>query len=442
MTPLRNEMKVPILMPQLGESIAEATIVSILVSRDQDVLADQEIIEVETSKAVMGVTVPCPGKIVEISAVEGQSYAVGTTLGFLQTTEAEAAKAGLLPSGTPEGIQHIGISGNASDSRAANVSTDSRPLPQTGAPVEGTAAGLHFAVDDSALIQHRLQPIVEPTVGGLPVPAGAAGASYLSPRMRARMLELGMNAADLAGVAGSGAAGRVTVEDFEAFIAKLETHRMSPASPMRVAVADSMRRSCTRPLATVGRHVVLDAVLAHRRNAEPKPGPALYALRALAIALGEDSTPAGRLVGQRIVHPKAIDIGFAVEVEDGVLVPALRRADQQKLPALVAEYNRLVQAARERRLPRDAAVPGIATVTNFGTFGIDWATPIPLPEQNLVLGLGVGRKCPHFSEEVQQFIPVIEANLTLSFDHRVLDGGGAGRLLARVADLLQRPELL
>ena len=126
---------------------------------------------------------------------------------------------------------------------------------------------------------------------GLPVPANAAGASYLSPRLKARMDELGLHAADLAGMAGSGAAGRVTVEDFEKYIASLEKQKMSGASSMRVAVADAMRRSWTRPLATVGLPVALDAVLAHRKTCEPKPGPALYALRALAMALAENSAP-------------------------------------------------------------------------------------------------------------------------------------------------------
>jgi len=98
--------------------------------------------------------------------------------------------------------------------------------------------------------------------------------------------------------------------------------------------------------------------------------------------------------------------------------------------------------ARERKLPNDATGGSIATVTNFGTFGLTWATPIPLPEQTLVLGLGAGKKAPFFDEAKQQFVPVMEANLTLSFDHRVLDGGGAGRLLGRVADLLQTPEKL
>jgi pyruvate/2-oxoglutarate dehydrogenase complex dihydrolipoamide acyltransferase (E2) component len=217
---------------------------------------------------------------------------------------------------------------------------------------------------------------------------------------------------------------------------------MSKASSMRVAVADAMRRSWTRPLATVGLPVALDALLAHRKSSNPKPGPALYALRALAIALAENSAPAGRLVGSKIVHPSAIDVGFAVEAEDGVLVPVIRDADKKSLKDLTQRYNELVELARERKLPADATGGSIATVTNYGTFGLIWATPIPLPEQTLVLGMGAGRRAPHWDEAKGQFVPVTEANLTLSFDHRVLDGGAAGRLLSRIGDLMKQPEKL
>jgi pyruvate/2-oxoglutarate dehydrogenase complex dihydrolipoamide acyltransferase (E2) component len=260
--------------------------------------------------------------------------------------------------------------------------------------------------------------------------------------MKARMAELGLHAADLAGVAGSGSGGRVTIEDFEKFLSALEQHEMVPASSMRVAVADAMRRSWTRPLATVALPVAIDKLLAHRKASSPKPGPALYALRALGLSLEEDRAPAGRLVGDRIVKPPAIDIGFAVEAEDGVLVPVVRNVEKTPLADLVARYDELVELARQRRLPPSATGGSIATVTNFGTFGLTWATPIPLPEQTLVLGMGAGRIQPNWDPEKGAFIPVMEANLTLSFDHRVLDGGGAGRLLARVAKLLGTPELL
>ncbi|MFC5453822.1 2-oxo acid dehydrogenase subunit E2 [Prosthecobacter fluviatilis] len=411
---------IPILMPQLGESIAEATIIRILVEPGRVVEAGCDLFEVETNKATMAVTAPCAGKVGQIVATPKTSYAVGSTLAAFEISAEDAQLLGLSdePSAKAEAPSHD-RSGGGSDE----------------------VENLHFKISDNDVISTR-QPTVEPVVGGLPVPAGAAGASYISPRMRARMAELGLNSSDLAGVPGTGAGGRVTVEDFESFLRGLEQHRMTPASPMRIAVADSMRRSWTRPLATVGSPIMLDAMLAHRRKADPKPGPALYVIRALAIALSENTAFAGRLVGNRIVHPLAIDIGFAVEVEDGVMVPTLREVEKTPLIKLVPTYNKLVEQARARRLPNDVKRPGIATVTNFGTFGIVWATPIPLPEQNLVLGLGAGSKVPHWSEEVNQFIPVTEAELTLSFDHRVLDGGGAGRLLKRVAELLQKPELL
>jgi pyruvate/2-oxoglutarate dehydrogenase complex dihydrolipoamide acyltransferase (E2) component len=105
-------------------------------------------------------------------------------------------------------------------------------------------------------------------------------------------------------------------------------------------------------------------------------------------------------------------------------------------------YNELVELARQRKLPSDATGGSIATVTNYGTFGLTWATPIPLPEQTLVLGMGAGRLAPHWDEKKNQFMPVMEANLTLSFDHRVLDGGAAGRLLQRISELMRQPEKL
>jgi pyruvate/2-oxoglutarate dehydrogenase complex dihydrolipoamide acyltransferase (E2) component len=211
---------------------------------------------------------------------------------------------------------------------------------------------------------------------------------------------------------------------------------------MRVAVADAMRRSWTRPIATVGMPVVLDPLLAHRKASSSKAGPALYSLRALAIALGENSALAGRLIGDKIVHPRSIDVGFAVEAEDGVLVPVLRNADQTPLSKLLPRYNELVDLARRRRLPSDATGGSIATVTNFGSFGLEWATPIPLPEQTLVLGMGAGRVVPRWDPATSEFKPATEAHFTLSFDHRVLDGGGAGRLLVRIAELLAAPEAL
>ena len=412
-------MRVPILMPQLGESIAEATIKAINVQQGDSVTADQDIIEVETEKAVMEVTAPCEGCVVEISAKENISYPVGTVLGYLEITNEKAEQVAAAQPNLKE----------TSISETEQTAQDDPP------------ASANNLKQPSNPVSHSGNTEVTPTIPGLPVPAKAKGATYISPRLRARMQELGLNAADLAGIAGSGAAGRVTVEDFEAFMGALEEKKTTAASSMRIAVADSMRRSWTRPLATVGTPVSLDKLLSHRSTCDPKPGPTLYAVRALALALAENTANAGQLIGNQIVHPEAIDIGFAVEVDDGVLVPVIRDVDKKPLRDLTQQYASLVEAANKRRLPKEASTPpGIATVTNFGSFGIVWATPIPLPEQNLVLGLGHGRQKPQWDNESSTWLPVIEAEMTLSFDHRILDGGGAGRLLWRVAELLQSPD--
>ena len=397
----------PIIMPQLGESIAEATIIRANSAVGDRVEADTDLLEVETNKAVMGVTVPCGGILREISAVVGESYAVGATLGYLEVSDEDAERLGLHDSPAP-------------------------------VPEKKTKKGKSSGKEDHASVRKE----VAPTVSGLPVPAHAGGASFLSPRMKARMSELGLHAADLAGVAGSGAGGRVTIDDLERFLQDLERNTISPASSMRVAVADAMRRSWTRPLATVVLPVTLDILLAHRKKQAVKAGPALYALRALAMALSEMPATAGRLIGDRVIHPRSVDIGFAVEAEDGVLVPVIRHADQFPLTDLVERYNRLVELARARRLPGSDTGGSIATITNYGVFGLTMATPIPLPEQTLLLGMGAGRITPSWDPEKKAFVPVTEAQFTLSFDHRVLDGGAAGRLLQRVAELLTHPEKL
>src|ERR1700736_3772541 len=258
--------QVPIIMPQLGESMAEATIVSIKVKPGDHVSADQEIIEVETDKAVMGVTTPCAGEIAEIDAEVKGTYAVGAVLGYVEASETDAARFQKRAPQPPKGDVAKEVPGREEESATAvktqngsgsHFQVDETALPQV-------AAGSHFQVDQS---------------GVLPVPAGAKGAGYLSPRVRARMIEMQLTQADLLGIAGSGNAGRVTVKDLENFLGGLEGQPAEKPSAIRTGVADAMRRSWTRPLATVGLSACLDPVLEDRAKRDPKPGPALYALR-------------------------------------------------------------------------------------------------------------------------------------------------------------------
>ena len=441
-------MLVPIIMPQLGESMAEATVVSLLIQPGQQVKADQDLLEVETNKAVFQVGSSCEGTIQKLLVEAGQTYGVGSVLGYIEATEAEVEK---------RGLGAAVLAGTVAPA-ISNGAQDDAPSPATLLPLEAEegerdrphgspdfnpppwASGRYSSEPGAAAASALDRPLPAPAPGA----GRSAGASgFLSPRVRARMSEMGLREADLAAIPGSGSGGRVSAQDLEKFAAELARQRVETAPPMRLAVADAMRRSWSRPLATVGRHVKLDAVLAHRAlQSDPKAGPALYAVRALAIALGEDPGAAARLVGNKLVTPKAIDLGCAVEVDAGVMVPVLRGADRTPLREMVDPYRKLVESARKRTLAPDAFAGSVASVTNYGPFDLDWATPIPLPDETLILGMSAVRRTPEWDEEIEDWMPVEMVQLTLTFDHRVLDGGRAGRLMARIAALLQEPAKL
>jgi pyruvate/2-oxoglutarate dehydrogenase complex dihydrolipoamide acyltransferase (E2) component len=396
--------KVPIIMPQLGESIAEATVVRLTVNVGDQIESDQEVIEVETNKAVMSVTTPCKGRIESLTADVNETYAVGSVLGYIEASVEDAER---LNATKEPAIAHTLANDDTSAAQSATAA-DSQQHPSPS----------------------------------LDIPVGQNGAAFQSPRLKARLQELGIHPADAGIIPGRGIAGRVTIQDFEAYFDEVSRLPSKKASPMRLAVADSMRRSWTRPLATLGVSISLEPILVHRKTLSPAPGPALYLAKALAIALSEYPQSAGRLIGDKIVLPESIDIGVAVEVEDGVVVPVFANLDKQPLAELPAQYKKFLQAAKEKRLPEEAKRPGIASVTNFGTLGVHWATPIPLPNETLIVGLGYGEKRPFWDEKAERFVPRLEAELTISFDHRVIDGGQSGRLVRRIMALLAAPETL
>jgi pyruvate/2-oxoglutarate dehydrogenase complex dihydrolipoamide acyltransferase (E2) component len=391
-------IKVPITMPQLGESVAEATIIRFIAQAGEAVTSDQEIIEVETNKAVMGVTTPCNGVIAEFTAEVNQTYPNGAILGYI-TASAEDA-------------ERLGIS-------------VSQPRAEVPASLES----------------HQNVPPAMPTIT-IPMMPAKSGGPFVSPRVRSKADQLGWQQQDLSLVPGTGKNGRVTANDVEKYLADLEQHPSQKATGLRLAIADAMRRSWSRPLCTIGIAFSLEPILTHRKQFTVPPGPALYVAKAIAVALAENPKLAARIVGDQLVLPKSIDIGVAVEVDEGVVVPVLKSLDKQSLSELGEKYQQLVTAARARRLPEDAREGAIASVTNYGPLGITWGTPIPQPTETLIVGLGRGEKRPVWDEATSQFKPKQMADLTLTFDHRVIDGGASGKLISRLVAALENPESL
>lgn len=389
----------PIRMPQLGESAAEAVVRTWLVAPGDPVVVDQDLVEVETEKSVLTVTAPADGTLLEMVAEAGKACAVGEILGHITVDDERAAR-----------------------------------------PALAAAAGQGPLVDATAH-EARERFAQSEADSTMPVPARAAGMGYFSPRLRARMSQIGLRNDDITAVRGTGRAGRVSVKDLERFLDELDQRKTADASGMRLAVADSMRRSWNRPLATIAMQASMDALLHDRRKRQGRPSNTIYAVRALALALAADDRVACRLVGRRLVHPERRDIALAIEVEDGVVTPVLPAADETSLEELTIRSQALLAQVQSGKA-RVESGSGVASVSNYGTFGITWATPVPLPDQSLILGLGSVRNTPDWDPKAQAWGRIKACELTLTFDHRVADGGAAGRLLKRVVDLLEHPERL
>jgi pyruvate/2-oxoglutarate dehydrogenase complex dihydrolipoamide acyltransferase (E2) component len=261
--------------------------------------------------------------------------------------------------------------------------------------------------------------------------------------LRARLHEFGLRTDDLSAIKGSGKAGRVSAHDLEQFLETMMQHDSSKASPMRIAVADSMRRSWSRPLATVAMEVDMSALMEHRRDIPGRPSATVYAIKALAAGLAQNDHLACRLIGDRLIHPTRIDIAYAVEVADGVRTPVISDVPGMDLAALTVAYNdTFARASDPRRSTAVLNLPSIASVSNYGTFGIRWATPVPLPDHSLILGLGAVRKVPDWDPARLAWGMTRMAEICITFDHRVADGGAAGRLLKVIRELLEHPTRL
>jgi pyruvate/2-oxoglutarate dehydrogenase complex dihydrolipoamide acyltransferase (E2) component len=401
--------KVPIIMPQLGESIAEATIVRFTAQLGEPVTSDQEIIEVETNKAMMGVTTPCDGVVLEFTAEVNQTYPIGSVLGYIEASVEDAERLGIT-SAEPVAQPSVSFENQPGTSQMPSRQRDT----ETSTPVI-------------------------PTIKVPTMPA-KSGMPFVSPRIRSRVDQLGWQQQDLSLIPGTGKAGRLTAGDVEKYLGQLEELDSQKASGLRLAIADAMRRSWSRPLATIGVAFSLEPLLAHRKQFNSPPGPALYVAKAVATALAETPKLAARLVGDRLLIPKSMDIGVAVEVDEGVVVPVLKALDKEPLSGLGEKYQALVNAARTRRLPEDAREGAIASVTNYGPLGIAWGTPVPQPTETLIVGLGRGEKRPVWDEAKSQFVPRQMAELTVTFDHRVIDGGASGKLITRLVALLDAPD--
>ncbi len=375
-------MPTDIIMPQLGESIAEGTIVKWLIPPGGRVEKDQSLLEVETDKVALEIPSPAAGFLTEILVQEGQTVPVGTLLARLEEQ--------IVPSGIVNRVGGVVV----------------RPM---GPPGEGE--------------------------------------DHYSPAVRQLAKEHGV---DLALVTGTGAGGRVTKKDVLDFIAKSGAAAPAPVSqekapaageeilpltPMRKTIAERMVKS-----RQTSAHVVTFFEADFSGIAKFREGHQLtylpFIINAVARAIKDVPVLNSSWSDQGIVLKKDIHLGLAVALEEGLLVPVVRHADRKGLSELAKEVADLAERARTKKLNPEEVHGGTFTITNHGGSGSLFSTPIINQPQIAILGVGVVQKRPVVLNDAIAIRPM--SYLSLSFDHRVIDGATADRFMSKVKAYLEQ----
>jgi 2-oxoisovalerate dehydrogenase E2 component (dihydrolipoyl transacylase) len=429
------------LLPDLGEGLTEAEIVTWHVQSGDTVTVDQPIVEVETAKAVVEVPVPFAGRVTALHGQPGDLVAVGEPLVTVDTA-GRFAEPGVVTS--PAGPHQADKSGNvligygtsSGRRRRHRATRSSAAIPVPGSP----AAAIATTGDKSVPLPVRN--------GRLPV---------ASPLIRQLARGAGV---DLTTIRGSGGGGLITRADVDAAINGRQAEQAAVPEPasavppaaeviripirgLRKSVADKLSRSRREiPEATVWVDVDATEMLRLRGtlNAdESAPKISLLALlsRFTILALRRHPELNARIEGDEIVLSPAVHLGFAAQTDRGLMVPVVRDAQVHTLEQLSAAVAERTRRAREGTLGPAELTGGTFTVNNYGVFGVDGsAAIINHPE---VAILGIGRIIPRPWIVDGALAPRQLTELTLAFDHRVCDGGTAGGFLRFIADCVESP---
>ena len=378
-------MPTDIIMPQLGESIAEGTIVKWLVSPGGRVEKDQSLLEVETDKVALEVPSPAGGFLSEVLVPEGQTVPVGTVIARLESQ-------------APTGIV----------SRVGGV-------------------------------------VIKP------VPPPGEGEEHFSPAVRQLAKERGV---DLSQIKGTGAGGRVTKKDVLDIVAQGAPAQAAapstgkapaPSAAEEVIPLTSMRKTIAERM-VASRHTAAHVVtffeadfsgLAPFRE-EHQLTYLPFVINAVTRAIKDVPMLNSSWSETGIVRKREVHMGIAVALEDGLLVPVVRNSETKGLRQLAKEVADLAERARTKRLNPEEVQGGTFTITNHGGMGSLFSTPIIHQPQTAILGVGAVQKRPVVINDAIAIRPM--CYLSLSFDHRVIDGATADQFMSKVKGYLEQSE--
>jgi len=460
-------MATEVVMPQMGESIAEGTITRWLKQVGERVERDEPLFEISTDKVDAEIPSPAAGTLQEIKFKEGDTVEVNTVVAVIGDGDGASAAA-------PAPAQESAPAPPSPASQAA-VSAPAPPPP----PAESAAPPSQPA-PQAAPPQPQAPP--PPAPAAEPTRTAEQTAEELrrtrsSPLVRKIAAEHGI---DISQLEGTGASGRVTKNDILSFIESgaqaappqpqarpsaptaeaptappapparpAEGDRVEPMTVMRRKIAEHMTMSLrTSAHVTTVYEIDMTRVARfrdrHKREFQERYGTKLtfmpFIFQAVTQAIRQFPVFNSQVAGDQIIYKRDINLGMAVALDWGLIVPVIKRADELSVAGLAKAANDLADRARSRQLKPDEVAGGTFTITNPGVFGGLFGTPIINQPQVAILGVGVIEKRPKVitTEEGDDLIAIRHmAYFALSFDHRIIDGADAERFLAFLKQTLE-----
>ncbi len=475
-------------LPELGENITAGDVLRVLVKPGDTLSKDQPVLELETDKATIEVPSSVAGRVAEVKVKAGEKVKVGQSI---LSVEAGAAAPAAPPSqsagqpreeaavgadtsskGPAEGGLEPHVDGRRRDSAADRPATTG-PLAERAEPV---TADRFRAAAGSAVDKDKVVDITR----GARTPAeltSEAPAAPAAPSVRRLARELGV---DVNEVAGSGLDGRISIDDVKAHARRIVTRGGGAPGPAVEPLPDfsrwgeverqpmrAVRRKTAGHLSAawtaiphVTQHDMADVTgLEELRKRYAKQteaaGGALtvtaIAVKVVAAALKvfPQFNTSIDLAADEIVYKKYVNIGVAVDTDRGLLVPVIRDADAKNIVQLSVELSQLADKARSRKITLEEMQGGTFSISNLGGIGGTAFTPIVKLPEVAILGISRARWEPVWQggavageSWTSDFIPRLRLPLSLSYDHRVIDGADGARFLRWVADALEQPFLL
>ena len=417
-------MGTAVVMPQMGESIAEGTIVRWIKKVGDHVDRDEPLFEISTDKVDAEIPSPAAGVLTEIRVREGETVAVDAVVGT------------------------IGAEGDAVVAAAPASTVAAMPSPGTAS----SAAIATPAVTPPTVLAPTPMPTAAPTAGVLPGAASMAPArddlrrQKSSPLVRRIAKEHNL---DITSLSGSGIAGRVTKQDILGFLEGKGSQQPSsreqiqPLSVMRRKIAEHMvmSRRTSAHVHTVF-HVNFSTVEGIRKQKKAdyeRVGAKLtymaFIAKAVVDAIRRHPIVNASLVGDNVVYKKDVNLGIAVALEGGLIVPVVKNADEKNLLGLARAITDVADRARAKQLKPEEVHGGTFTITNPGQFGAQFGMPIINQPQVAILGVGTIEKRPVVVDDAIAIQTM--AYLTLGFDHRLVDGAVADEFMADIRQQIE-----